>query len=98
MIEGTKERVFKNLKNYKAPEDVELTATQKRAFKILTAKPKKVMAKKHKKSKSQLDGERLILMLKAKAILKRKKEKEALSRVDRNLHKVSLKKYTGINF
>ena len=29
MIEGTKERVFKNLKNYKAPEDVELTATAK---------------------------------------------------------------------
>jgi hypothetical protein len=98
MIEGTKERVFKNLKNYKAPEDVELTATQKRAFKILNAKPKKVMAKKHKKTKSQLDGERLILMLKAKAILKRKKEKEALSRVDRKGYKVSLCRYTNINF
>lgn len=98
MLETTQQRVFKNLKNYKAPEDVELTATQKRVFKILNAKPKNPVVKKHKKSKSQLDGERLILMLKAKAILKRKKEKEALSRVDRKGYKVSLCRYTNISF
>ena len=89
MLETIKQRVFRNLKNYIAPKKVELTAPAK----VPVAK-----IKKRKKTKSQLDGERLILMLKAKAILKKKKEKEALSKVDRNLHKVSLKKYTGINF
>jgi len=89
MLETIKQRVFRNLKNYIAPKKVELTGTAK----VPVAK-----ATKHKKSKSQLDGERLILMLKAKAILKRKKEKEALSRVDRKGYKVSLCRYTNISF
>ena len=89
MLETIKQRVFRNLKNYIAPKKAELTAPAK----VPVAK-----IKKRKKTKSQLDGERLILMLKAKAILKRKKEKEALSKVDRKGYKVSLCRYTNINF
>ena len=87
MLETIKQRVFRNLKNYIAPKKVELTAPAKRPV---------AKTKKRKKTKSQLDGERLILMLKAKAILKRKKE--ALFRLDRKGYKVSLCRYTNISF